>query len=252
MIKLFANNLVEQSVISTSSENLLFPKSNLKHPHRTKVFRSLTNSSSVIFDFQETSEIDSILVVPNKMTGFGFSTLTLELNATSNFTSPAFSISVPINLIHGLAKVFFGIQEFRFAKLVMTSSLGFCELSKVFIGKSIEFTDGTGIDFGWKYQDDDNSIVKKNRYGQKFTDLLPRQKNESFAFKTLNQDEMDQIFELYDTKGITKPFFMYLGTEDMINDPDRFSGMFYLRSMPEIINKSHALYDIGMTVEEAM
>lgn len=252
MIKILATNLVDQSVISATSENLLFPLSNLKHPFRSKVFRSTSNSTSVVFDLLETSEIDSIMVVPEKRNGFGVASITLELNATSDFSTPGFSVALEINTKHNLAKAFFALQEYRFARIVLTSTLGYCEVSKVFIGKAIEFENGSGIDLGWKYQDKTLSTSKKNGYGQKFIDKRPRQKNISFALRALNQDELDQVFELYDGNGSTKPFFMFLGTADMINDPARFSGMFFMENEPDILNRSFALYDLGVQIEEAM
>lgn len=252
MISFYADNLIDQSNITASTENALFPASNLTHAFRTKVFRSTSNSDSVVFDFLENSEVDSIIIVDNPRAGFGVTTVTLELNATNNWTSPAFSQVVTLNQVHGIGHAEFATQNYRFARIVMTSTLGYCELSKVFIGKKIAFANGMGIDLGWTYQDQDLSSVRENSYGQKFVDLKTRRRRISFSIKSMNPDEFDQVMEIYDAKSITKPFFMRLGCDDIINDTDRFSGMFYMDSVPPITNKSFGLYDISKTLEEAM
>lgn len=252
MIKFYATNLIDQATITASTENLLFPKSNIQHDFRTKVWRSTTNSDEVIFDLGETSDIDSILIVPNPREGFGFITATLELNATSDFSSPAFSQALTINHTHGLAYAEFATQSYRFARLVLTSTAGYCEVSNLFLGEKIEFDSGAGVDFGWSYQDDELSITKRNSYGQRFTDVKTRQRKFSWAIRSINPDELDQIFEIYDRCGETKPFFFRLGDSSMVNDPVRFSGMYFLSAIPSISNKAFALYDLGMSVEEAM
>jgi hypothetical protein len=38
----------------------------------------------------------------------------------------------------------------------------------------------------------------------------------------------------------------------MINDPNRFSGMVYLNSIPTITNTSFGRYSLSMTLEEAL
>ena len=122
-LKFFSSNLIDQSTITPSSENLNFPVSNLKDPRRTKVYRSTSNSTSVVFDFQETSEIDSIFIVDEPRNGFGISTITIQFNATSDFSSPAHSETVDFSIAHGVGYKIFTQQNYRFARLVLTSNL---------------------------------------------------------------------------------------------------------------------------------
>jgi len=136
--KIYDYNLVEVATITPSSVNALFPANNIKVPTRSKVFRSLSNNDSVVFDFQESSEIDGIFISSHKRNGFGISTAVVEFNATSNFTSPAYSVTVPLSIKYGLGYVELpAMIEYRFARIVMTSTLGYCELSNIYIGKKI-------------------------------------------------------------------------------------------------------------------
>jgi hypothetical protein len=240
---------VDQATFTPSTVNLNFPASNLQDPRRSKVFRTTANTSTLILDFQETSEIDSIFIVDNPRNGFGISTLSFDLNATSSFTSPAYTDSFTFSTVHGLGYKIFTQQNYRFARLNLTSSLGYCELSKIFIGKHIDL--GRGPNFNWSYQNKDTSTVRENRYGQKFVDVIGRQKVLNISLGLLNKDQMDQIFQLYDDKGTIKPFYITIGDDTMISDHRRFSGMVYLNSMPTITNTSFGRYSMSMSMEEA-
>jgi hypothetical protein len=252
MISFYSTNLVDQATVTASSENQLFPVENIQDYRRTKVFRSQANSVNIDFDLGETSEIDSIILVDDPRSEFGLSTVTLQLNGSTDFSSPAFSQALTLNEYFGVGYAEFDLQEYRYARLVVTSTLGYCEISNLFIGKKIAFENNMVIDFGWSYQNDEIHTTKKNRYGQRFIDAVTRQSKINFSIKSMNPDELDQILEIYDTKGETKPFFMRLGCDDMINDKDRFAGMYFLANVPSITNKSFALYDMSFQLEEAM
>lgn len=206
----------------------------------------------MVFDFGETSEIDTIIMVDSSRDSFGVSTVTLELNATSDFSSPAFSVSVPLNIKFGLGLAEFPVESYRFARLVMTSTDDYCELSNVFIGKSISFDNGMGIDIGWSFNDRDLATSKENRYGQKFTDKIARRRNFNFSLNAMNPDEFDQVLEVIDHKGLTDPFFVRIGDDEMINDPERFTAMVYLDKIPTVTNIAYGLWGLQMGLEEAM
>lgn len=247
--EIYSDNLLHQSIISASSENLLFPLSNLKDPRRSKVFRSNTGSDSIVLDFEETSEVDSFIMTDNKLTGFGVSTITLEFNGTNEWSSPAATEVVSFSPIHGVGFAEFTTKSYRFCRIVMTSTLGFCELGKIFIGKKLDI--GRSINFGWTIKDNELSNKQVNRYGQIFTDLIMRQKTISASMSLLDKDQLDKIFSWLDLVGETKPFFIKLGCDNMINDYRRFSGMVYLSDVPTITNPYFNKYNLSMTLIEA-
>ena len=140
-------NLVDQATLTASSANALFPVSNLQDPRRSKVFRSTSNSANIVVDMQETSAINTIFVVADKRSGFGITSISVEFNATNTWGSPAYSIAVPFSTIHNLGFVEFpSTVNYRFARIVMTSTLGYCEISKIFIGSYLALT--RSINFG--------------------------------------------------------------------------------------------------------
>jgi len=252
-IKFYSYNLLDRAALTPSTENALFPAENVQDFRRTKCFRSTTNSDNLIIDFGETSDVDSVFLVNNSVSGWGLSTVGIEMNATANFTTPAYSNTLTFSEAHGVGYTeFASTQNYRFMRLVLTSSLGYCELSNLFVGKMISLSGDRSINYGWSYQSKDNSRNTENRYGQKFSDVVNRQRVINFTISNLDKDHLDQIFEIYDDKGVTKPFFLRIGCDEMINEKRRFSGMVYFNSIPTITNRFFNNYTLSMQLEEAM
>lgn len=247
---LYGENLLDQAVITSSSENLLFPKSNIQDYRRSKVFRSNTNSDSVVFDFGETSNVDTFFVVPDKRNGFGFSTITLQFNATDSWGSPAATESITFSTEHSLGfKEFTTVHSYRFCRVVLTSTLGYCELSKVFFGVKNDI--GRSINFNWNYKDTELVNQKTNRYGQIFSDIIMRQKVINAAVSNMSKDNLDEFFKVYDSKGESKPFFIRLGCVEMSNDFRRYSGMVYFQDIPSVSNPNFNKYSVSLVFKEA-
>jgi len=245
--KLMGENLVDNSTLTASSENLLFPVSNIQDSRRSKVFRSTTNSDSIVFDMQETSTIDTIFIVADKRAGFGVSTVTVEFNATNTWGAPAYSTAVTFSTIHGIGFVELATPiAYRFARVVMASTLGYCELSKIFIGSSLALT--RSINFGWTIKDEELSQKSRNRYNQLFVDVISRQKIINFSMSYLDKNDLDLINSVLDDRGETKPFYIILGCDTMVNDNRRFSGPVFLDDIPTITNPFFNKYSLTTSV----
>lgn len=247
---IYGENLVDQSIITSTSENLLFPLLNIKDPRRSKVFRSTSNSDSVVFDFMETSPVDTFFVVADKRNGFGFSTITLEFNATDSWGSPAATEVITVSTEFGVGFKEFTEHSYRFCRVVMTGSLGYCELSKVFFGKKNNIL--RSINFNWNFKDTELVNQKTNRYGQIFSDVIVRQKVINASISNMNKDNLDEFFKVYDSKGESKPFFVRLGCAEMSNDFRRYSGMVFFQDIPAISNPHFNKYNVSIILKEAM
>lgn len=245
---LLDRNLVDNANITASTTNLLFPISNIKDTRRTKVFRSTTNSDNLVFDLQETQLIDTVMILADKKGGFGISSVTVEFNATSDFSTPAFSVVVPLSTKFGIGFVEFAQIGYRFARVVMTSTLGYCEVSKIYIGKKLGMT--RGASFNWTIKDKELSLKQSNRYGQIFTDVIGRQKDLSFAISNFDKDDLDRINNLLDYHGESKPIWLIMGNELMINDNRRISGAYILDDIPTISNPYFNKYKLSMALKE--
>lgn len=245
---LYDVNLTDQAVLTPSSVNALFPASNIQDPRRSKVYRSLTNTDNIVLDFGETSEVTTIFIVSDKRSGLGVSTVTVEFNATSNFASPAYTVSVPLSTKFGIGFVTFPLIEYRFARILMTSTLGYCEIANVFIGQAIPLV--RSISFGWTIKDEELSQKQRNRYGQVFTDVILRQKSIGCSFGLLDKEDLDTINTALDRVGETKPVYITIGNNTMVVDYLRFSGPVYLDDMPTITNSSFGRYNLSMSLRE--
>ena len=247
--KLMGSNLIDQSTITATNENLLFPASNLQDSRRSKVFRSTTNSDNIVFDMQETSTVDTIFIVADKRAGFGVSTVTVEFNATNTWGAPAYSTAVTFSTIHGIGFVELAAPiAYRFARVVMTSTLGYCELSKIFIGSSLALT--RSINFGWTIKDEELSQKSRNRYNQLFVDVISRQKIINFSISYVDKVDLALLNSLLDDRGETKPFYLILGDSNMVDDNRRFSGPVFLEDIPTITNPFFNKYSLSMSLRE--
>ena len=248
--KLYDTNLVDSATLTPSTTNALFPVANIQDQRRSKVYRSTTNSDNIIMDFASAQTVNGIFIVSDKRSGFGVTTVTVEFNTTNSWGSPAYSVAVPFSSTLGIGHVSFADISYRWARVVMTSTLGYCELSKIYIGKEVALTSTIG--FGWTIKNEDTSKKVYNRYGQLFTDELPKQKSLSFAFKNITKDDLDLINLRLDQVGEAKPVYVALGDSTMAVDYRRFSGPLIFNDMPTVSNSSFNRFNLSLSGKELM
>jgi hypothetical protein len=247
---LYGTNLVDTSTNTASTTNAQFPLTNLTDFRRSKVFRSTSNTSNIVFNFGSPQPIDAIFILADKRNGFGGQTMTVEFNSADSWGSPAYSIAVPLSESLKMGNVTFPDISYQYARVVITSSLGYGELSKIFIGKKIALS--ATINFGWSYKNEDTSVKSKNRYGQIFTDTIARQKALSFAFKNITKDDLNLINLMLDDRGENKPFYITIGNDLMAVDYRRFSGGVFLDDIPTVTNSSFNRFNLSMVTKEMM
>jgi hypothetical protein len=254
-VKFLSLNLCTQptTVITASTAESFYPASNLKDPRTTKKFRSTASSANIVFDFITAEIINTIAIKADSLgAGFGFTgDLTLELNATDSWGSPAFTIDITPSELHNIGYETFANQEYRFARLVATGS-SYVELSNIFIGQYTQLANNN-IDFGWSYVNTDLSRITKNTYGQKFIDQKNFQKEISASFKLLNVTEFTTISDLYDLHGKTEPIWFIVDEGETIVDArERFINQFYFNGDLVFKNSAYGLYDTSFALEEVI
>lgn len=250
-VAFYVYNEVENSTITASSENASFPLSNLTDHRRTKTFRSLTNSDSVLFDLGSIRPIDSIFVVDHSLNGFNLSSITAEFNNTNNWISPPLSVVVPIDYKNGKALIEFPQVNYRYVRLVLTSTTGFCELAKLFIGAKNQYA-STDFSYPLDYSVDDLAIITKNRYGQKFIDEVSSQKIISGRMDYIPQVDIDDILDWLEFISVTRPMFISFSNALIANDVFRFSGYYFLKSEPKLQLTGGNFWSLTLTLEEAL
>lgn len=250
--KFYFNNLALDAVLTPETENAQFPAENIQDARRTKIFRSTTNSDHIYFDFGSAEPVDSCFLVGHTLDGLGFTTATLELNNVATWTSGAIAtITLTLDTANNLA---FGelvaSVNARYAKLILNSTLGYCEVSKIFIGVGENL--GTENDFSYPLNVTfaNNSTIQKNRYGQRFVDEINEQKKFSGDLKTMTNAEVEVIHDLARQNSNTKPFFLRISNVNVFTDNDRVNGYYYLTSEPQFTYESGGFWNVSLAMEE--
>lgn len=252
-MQFLSSNLIEGSVLTASTVNAQYPVSNILDVRRTKTYRSTSNSDNIVIDLGASEQVDSFGIVDNWQNGFGVSTITLEGNGTDSWGSPAFTTTVTLDATFGVGIKQFTQQSYRFWRIVMTSTLGYCELANIFIGKASAISTN-GVGYNWTYRNRDLAIKSKNRYGQLFVDDIGTQKELSnLQFQVMDKDEMDVIHNVFDANRTVKPFFIYfpLETDSLVNNDDRYNGLYYFRDEPSFTNINSGYYSTSLNLTEA-
>lgn len=250
--KFYFNNLTDDAVLTPSTENAQFPAENIQDARRTKVWRSTSNSDHIYFDFGSVEPIDSCFMVGHSLNGLGFTGASLELNNVATWTSGAIAtIPLTLDAENNLA---FGelvnSVNARYGKLILTSTLGYCEVSKIFVG--LGENTGTENDFSYPLSVtfSNNATIQKNRYGQRFVDEVNEQKRLTGEIKTMTNAEVEVIHDLARQNANTKPFFLRISNVNIFSDSDRMSGYYYLLNEPTFTYESGGFWSVQLNMEE--
>jgi hypothetical protein len=252
LTKIHVFNQVDTALITPNDENSQFPVLNLKDYRRSKVFRSLTNHSEIIFDFGEAVDINSFMVVSNPKLGFGFSQIKIELNVANGWATPLVSqIVVTDDQFQVGSFEFDQTYNVRYARIVLdNASQSFCELANIFIGM---YQDLGVIDFDYplEYKNRTNVEVSRNRYNQKFMDKINKQKFIGGSLKNLTKEEMESVFEIIDYADTVKPVWLRIDSDNIAVNPNRLNGCFFLQSSPSPKFNVGNFWSVDLDFEEA-
>jgi len=226
-------NLIKSATITPSTVSAQYPVANLVDDRRSKVYRSTANSDSIVIDLGSAKDLNAFAIVHNG-TSFGVNTVTLELNSSDSWASPAVSQVITLDTTHGVGYHIFGsTQTYRYARIVLTSTLGYCEVSKIFLGKYASIGELT-FEYPIKYKQNNNSTVTKNRLGQRFIDLINTQKEISGSISTMTKEELAPLLTMLDYTSFTLPIWLIFPEGNITTDNDRINGYYYLKDDPTL------------------
>jgi hypothetical protein len=252
MIRFLANNLVETAQLTASTSNAQFPVSNIQDDFRTRVWRSTSNSDSIVFDLGSTEPVDYVGIVDNWQNGFGVSTITIEANATDSWGAPAFSTSLTFDSQFGVGVKSITEQNYRYWRFVFTSTLGYCEVANLFIGKATVI-DTNGIDYRWSYKNRDVKKYSSTRYGQEYIDDITQRKElNGLKIKVMNTTELDKMFEVFDNRRTVKPLFVEFcdPSSTLLNNINRLNGLYKFTSEPSFPNVTAGYWETSFSLRE--
>lgn len=248
------DNLVNASTITPSEVNAQFPVSNLKDVRRTKVYRSLTNSASIVFDFGEAKKCQVACLVGSGQSALKLEleTCLVELSNLSDFSVTTFSDSMTLdaNFGFGMVEIPDSVDDSRYARITMSRDSGIIELSKIYLGEYI--TLGVqGFEYPLSFRQSNNVSIQKNRLGQRFIDLVNKQKELSGSISTLTKNEIDDVFEILDGVSNTKPLWLIFPEGNITNNNNRLNGYYYLEAEPPLSFDRGNYWSLNLSLEEA-
>ena len=250
-----SDNLVLDSGLSVISggENSQFPLINIQHPFTTKTFRSTSNTSEILVDLKITQSVDAFAIVGSSIEGLGVTTVTLYGSGTTDFTG-ATPITVDLSPEHNFGfKLFDAGGSFRFWKVELTNTAGFCELSNIYLGQKTQLLENTLSRDSFRYTQKDNANIRTNTYNQRFIDKKNTVVSLSGEIKFATSDEFDTLNGIYTTHGETEPVWFILDPDDCISTNSKFlfSGYFYITKAFNWRTSGPALFDVQIFLEEA-
>lgn len=250
MQNFFVDNLVTSAFITATSENFQYPLSNLRDERRTKVYRSTGNKVVITFDFGIARDIDAILVVDNGNKTLGFISAKVELNMVDHWATPPASYNLNLDHKHGFGHANLPTTgRYRYARVTLENTGGYCELSKIFIGEAVKLGE---ISFSYPitYRQNNNATSQVNRLRQKFIDEVNTLKEIDGSINTLNKEELDPILEMIDRVSFTRPLWLYFPPNEFIKNNMRLCGYYYLKDDPTLSLAVGNYWSLSLKLEE--
>ena len=183
--------------------------------------------------------------------------VTFQGNETDVWTSPSFSLVVPVNdraiLAFSPAEVGFHTGALRYWRILIADQSNvknYVEVSTVFLGRYFEPSRGK-VQIPWSSRYVDNSRTTYSENGNSFSDI--RQQTDTFGMDwfglTISEKEkMDYIFSKY---GTGRPFFVALDPmAAMSSNQSYYLRYIKLSTEPSVRLESPGVFSIGMDCRE--
>jgi hypothetical protein len=246
------DNYVKEAVLTASSENAQYPLSNLLDDRRTKTFRSSSNSTTVTLDLSTPRAINCVAFVDSALEAFGFTACTVELNTVDVWTSPAVTATVTIDSEHGFAyKYWDASQTYRWVRLTFTGTAGYVEVSKLFVGESVDLGE-MSFSYPLAFSYNTNANISKKRLGQRFIDEINTARELSGSIQTLTKEEFQPLLEMIRYASVTRPIWLIFPEGNVTEDNDQVNGYYYLKDDPKPSFVAGNYWNIGLSFEEGL
>ena len=249
-----SDNLLDNAQLSmiTGTENAQFPLDNIKTPITSKVFSASGGTVEFMIDTGTFLPVDTFMVVGDNIEGIGFETCKIYGSTTDNFTG-ATEIVIDISSENNFGFKQFTESNFRYWKVTLTGS-AYCEMSNIFIGKSVVFATNA-IDLGsFRYTDKENLKVNKNKYGNKFINTYNTQRTLRGSLKLLNTTEYNTIREIWLNHKKSIPLWFITDPTDYLETDAKYiySGFFYMETDVDFKNTNPKLWSTGINFKEVV
>lgn len=253
-ITFLSNNLVDSAVISltTGTENAQFPLSNLQNAATAVKFRSQENDVVILFDLQQTRQIDAIALHGDTNADLGMTTASIKTSLTTDFSG---SVGVPISLSaeHSMGYEYITPVNHRYVELTLSGTGSYVELSNIFIGKRIELLQQNLSISSFQYGAIDKSKRSENQYGQMFIDKRNQLKTLGGSIEFCIKSEQEQLDEMFIRHGENSPLWMIVDKDGaaMNSGEYKLSIYGYLTTRPQWSASGGQTYNTEVEIRQA-
>lgn len=197
------NNLIngiESTDITASTEDFLYPVSNLLSQRVAKAFRTQDASAqTVVFDLGTAQNVNTIAIIGHNLTASA--TLTIEANAADSWGSP--SVSTSLTYIDGpIIKYLSSSESYRYWRLSIddaTNTDGYISLGVVWLGEYLTIDPASLLNFSVTKVRDDTVVYGRGR--QKYASVGVGWRRFDLSFPRTGGTMLTSIQTMYDTVG---------------------------------------------------
>lgn len=254
-ISFLSDNLFDDAELSltTGSENAQFPLVNLKNDSPSVKFRGIGSTAVIVIDLLVTRDIQYVAVCADPNAGFLITSATFKTSTTNDFSlSTSHTIDLNNQQLIGFKKI--PTINHRYVELTLTASGGFTELGKVFVGTAVNIPQNSLSIGSFKYGYNDRSVVRSNKYGQKFIDRLNTTKYLGGSIEFCTREEHETLDNMLLDKGESYPLWMIVDEEsEAMNDGNfKLTIYGYVEGNLEWSSAGGQLYTTSINIKQAI
>lgn len=211
-MRVLYDNLAIRSatVVTAGSENADLPASNLKHPHRTKVYRTGASVAAewLKFDLGSAMAVQAVVLLDHTLTASD-TLIKLQGNATDSWGSPSVDETLTYNA-GTMKKYLSAAQTYRWWRVIFTKSAAVetRDIGGIFLGPYDEYDRGPAQPDGLSIDPEDASVTDYVPGGQSYSDIRDSRDIITIDFPLILDTQMDLLRALAAACGTHTPFFV--------------------------------------------
>lgn len=254
-ITFLSENLADQAVLSltTGTENAQFPLENIKNHANAVKFRSLENSVVIVFDLQQTRDIDTIALHGDTNATLGLTAASVRTSLTTDFSAST-PQNIPLSAPNLIGYLYLAAEvSHRYVELTLTGTGSYVELSTIFIGKRLEIEQNNLSIDSFRYGTRDNSITSNNKYDQLFVDKRNSTKFLAGTLQYCTKSEQELVDNLFIRHQRSLPLWMIIDKDGVgMNDGEYKLTIYgYLQDIPVWSASGGNHYNCNIRVNQA-
>lgn len=204
------DNLWDESTLTASSQNPLFPAINTQHRWHTRVWRSATGAGtlteSIVADLGSAQAVQAFAL---KNHNFSSSAVVKIQANTSDSWTGTLPVDVTLTLNSDIMTYFWSAaQTYQYWRLYIVDSAPlttYLKVGRVFLGPYFSPTVNLNKTYGKGYNDP--SDIMESDGGQISTSQKTRYKDMSMAFEYITPADLASFEEMFESRGFGLPFF---------------------------------------------